>query len=257
MTTERFRHIRLDDVGSTNDEARSRMIVFPGEEFVVTGVRQLSGRGRRGRTWVSPEGNVYASFLIRAQAPTGRLPELSFVAALAVAEAASAFVDPPGRVRCKWPNDVLVDGAKVSGILLETATDTSGKMVVIAGIGINVATKPSDTPYPAVALSACSPEASVDGVFTMLRASLTTWLQTWETHGFAPVRAAWLGLADGVGEPVVVRLADGELHGRFAGLDESGALILEMPQGDVRRITAGDVFRPAQARQGESDAAGH
>lgn len=245
MTGHRFRHIALGDVGSTNDEARQRIASLAGEEFVVTGVRQLAGRGRRGRSWVSPAGNVYASFVVRPGAPTHRLPELSFVAALAVAGAVDDIIAGKASVRCKWPNDVLVDGAKVCGILLETAPDGGGGLVVIVGIGINVVSKPSDTPYPAVALAEVVPWARSDAVFDALRHALANRVELWEREGFAKVRELWLERVDGVGGPIVARLADGEVHGTFTGLDESGALLLTDAEGKLHRITAGDVFRPS------------
>lgn len=239
----RFRRIALGDVGSTNDEARSRLEMLADGPYVVTGVRQLSGRGRRGRAWTSPEGNVYASFVLRPAAPLSRFPELSFVAALAVSDAALTFIPDRARVRCKWPNDVLVDGAKLSGILLETAA-TPGGPAVIVGIGVNVVSSPPDTPYPATALAAHSADANADAVFEALAAALGDRVGRWQTDGFAAVRGAWLERADRLGEAVIARLSDREIHGRFVDLAEDGALMLENEAGDMVRIAAGDIFRP-------------
>lgn len=244
MASNRFRHVALDDVGSTNDEVRSRLDMVEQGGLVVTGRRQLQGRGRRGREWTSPEGNLYASFAFCPSVPLARFAELSFICALGVAEMAAEILGDRAEVRCKWPNDVLADGAKLAGILLETARTPTGRDAVIMGIGVNVASAPTGTPYPAFALATRAPETTVERVLAMLSTRLTAWTETWETQGFAGVRQAWLGMADGLGGPVVARLADSELHGLFEGLDDDGALLLRQDDDTLKRITAGDVFRP-------------
>ena len=244
IQTGRFRHVALGDVGSTNDEVKARLDMVEQGGVVVTAERQLQGRGRRGRVWTSPAGNLYASFGFCPLVPLARFAELSFIAALGVAEMATEVVGSAASIRCKWPNDVLADGAKLSGILLETGKTASGRDAVIMGIGVNVASAPTDTPYPAAALSALAPDVTVERVLAMLSLRLTAWTETWERQGFAGVRRAWLDMADGLGGPVIARLSDGELHGRFEGLDDDGALLLRQDDDTVRRITAGDVFRP-------------
>lgn len=245
MDTGRFCHVALGDVGSTNDEVRTRLDQLDIGPLVITAERQVKGRGRRGREWVSPVGNLYASFAFCPDVPLMRFAELSFVVAVAVAEMAEALVGTRATIRCKWPNDVLADGAKLSGILLETARSAAGRDAVIMGIGINVASAPTDTPYGAAALGLLDAEVTVERVLAMLSTRLTAWTETWETQGFAHVRNAWLAIADGLGAPIVARLADGELHGRFDGLDVDGALLLRQDDDTIRRITAGDVFRPS------------
>ena len=240
-----FHRIALGDVGSTNDEARQRLEMLGDGPYVVTGARQLSGRGRRGRAWVSPEGNVYASFALRPDAPLSRFPELSFVAALAVSDAAIEVVPDGTRVRCKWPNDVLVDGAKVSGILLETAATPQGQAVIV-GIGVNVISKPADTPYPATALAEYDAAIRADTVFEALSRALARRISQWEAGGFPAVRADWMARADALNEQVIARLSDREVRGRFVDLDEDGALLLETGAGDMVRIAAGDIFRPTK-----------
>ncbi len=240
----RFQRIALGDVGSTNDEARQRLDQVAASPIAVTGARQLSGRGRRGRNWVSPAGNLYNSFAFIPSPPLNRLPELSFVAALAVCDMARSFVADPDKVTVKWPNDVLHDGAKLSGILLETAQTPDGQHAVIIGIGINIASAPADTPYPAACLIDHSPSVNVDLAYESLSARLGDWSARWQVDGFEPIRAAWLDRVDGLGQPLIARLPDRETHGRFAGLAEDGALMLETEGGAVLRIAAGDVFRP-------------
>lgn len=240
-----FQHVALGDVESTNDEARLRIGDRAPGPFAVTAERQLKGRGRRGRDWISPRGNLYASFCLFPERPISELPELSFVAALAVCDMARTFAALHGHVRCKWPNDVLYDGAKLSGILLESASraDNAGHAVIL-GIGVNIGSAPVDTPYPAAAMESFCPSISVALAYRVLQDRLSHWSDTWQCHGFAPVRQAWLERVDGLGRPVVARLTDRELHGRFAGLADDGALMLETEGGDVVRIAAGDIFRP-------------
>lgn len=249
-----FSHIALDDVGSTNDEARARLSQLPEGEFVVTGRRQLSGRGRRGRNWSSPEGNLYASFAFCPDEPLPRLPELSFVAALAVCDMARTLTGQGEIVRCKWPNDVLCGDAKLCGILLETAALSDGRYAVIVGIGVNVASSPVGTPYPAAALLDLGFQGAVPEVLEVLSHRLGDWVGTWSSDGFSPVREAWLERASGLGQPIVARLPDRELEGRFAGMAEDGALMLETGTGDVLRIAAADVFRPGTMMQDKPDA---
>ncbi|CAA6605576.1 Biotin-(Acetyl-CoA-carboxylase) ligase (fragment) [Rhodospirillaceae bacterium LM-1] len=164
-----------------------------------------------------------------------RAAELGFVAALAIHDFAQRAA-PQANVRLKWPNDVLADGAKISGILLE-ALEPSG---VVLGMGINIATAPSATPYPAAALSAWNKDLSVEAALESLMAGLWDLYGLWREQGFLPIREMWLASAKGLGEPIEVRLEDRKLTGLFTGLDEQGALILD---GDTR-ILAGDVFFP-------------
>lgn len=252
-----FRHIALGDVGSTNDEARDRLHELEAGPFVVTGKRQIAGRGRRGRKWVSPEGNLYASFVIVPDRPLIRLPELSFVAALSVCETARSLTSGGEKIRCKWPNDVLADDAKICGILLETAALADGPYAVIVGIGVNVASCPGDTPYPAMALSDLGFSGGVDEVRLGLSEQMAEWVETWLSEGFGPVREAWLDRVSGLGQALVARLPDREIEGRFAGMAEDGALMLETGAGDVLRIAAADVFRPGIMTQEDSDASRH
>jgi BirA family biotin operon repressor/biotin-[acetyl-CoA-carboxylase] ligase len=252
-----FRHIPLDDVGSTNDEARARLGELTEGPFVLTGKRQLAGRGRRGRNWVSPEGNLYASFAFVPTEPLSRLPELSFVAALSVCDMARELTGEGDNIRCKWPNDVLAGDAKLCGILLETAGLPDGDHAVIVGIGVNVASSPADTPYPSAFLNNLGFDGKTDAVLQVLATQLGRWLHLWSVEGFDAVRQAWLDRASGLGQPVVARLPDQDIEGRFAGIAEDGALMLETGAGDVLRIAAADVFRPGLMTQDDPDASGH
>ncbi|HEV7370880.1 biotin--[acetyl-CoA-carboxylase] ligase [Arenibaculum sp.] len=241
---EGWRLLAHDVVGSTSDVAKALARDGAAHGTVVTARRQEAGRGRRGRAWTSPEGNLLASIVLRPGGRPARAAQLSFVAAIAVAEALCALVPDAVAVRCKWPNDVLLDGAKVSGILLESETTAGGTVDwLVVGIGVNVLHHPDDALYPTTSLRAAG--AAVRGpedVLEPLAAALDRWERRWAAQGFAPVRAAWLSVAHGRGGPVTARLDNATFQGRFADVDEDGALVIETAEGGLRRIAAGDVF---------------
>ncbi len=222
-----FTLVALDEVGSTNEEALKLATAGAATGTVVWAERQSKGRGRRGRAWDSPAGNLYCSIVLRPQrAPPA---QVSFAAAVALAEA----VESQGRpVQLKWPNDVLIAGAKVAGILLE---GTSSALVL--GTGVNI----ESAPPVGTSLRAHNIGASVATMLQSYLKALKSWLARWERDGFAPVRDAWLQRAIGVGQSIEVRLPAETLPGTFDGLDADGVLLLGTP-GGVRRIAAGDVF---------------
>lgn len=235
-----FSLIRLDSVGSTNDETRRLALSGAAADFlVVSATEQSAGRGRRGRAWVSPAGNLHCSVLLRVDS-LATAAQLGFVAAVALVEALSALV-PGAAFKAKWPNDVLMNGRKVAGMLLEPV----GGDWLILGIGVDVASAPPADAvlYPVAALAEQGYRGGVDAVLAALCQALAPWVERWRRDGFAPIREAWLASARGVGDQVVVRLEGETLTGRFAGLDEEGALLLGAGS-NVRRILAGDVYFP-------------
>lgn len=213
--------------------------------LIVSADEQTSGRGRQRRVWLSPVGGLYCSFLLRPQCPPRRAPELGFVAAVAVADAVRELLDSAGMVSCKWPNDVLVDGRKIAGILVESATSAGNQLdYVVVGIGINLAEHPdpSEVMFPATSLAGSgSPGVSPRTALAALARAMAHWLGRWEAEGFAAVRNAWRAVAHRPGDPLVVRLGDGELAGAFIDLDVDGALLLQTTTGR-RVVTAGDCF---------------
>ncbi len=240
-----YRLVALDEVDSTNAELRRRAAAGAEQGTLVWARRQSAGRGRRGRVWSSPPGNLYCSLLLRPARPPAEVSRLCFVAALAVGEAISALLPAAASVAHKWPNDVLVGGRKVAGILLESATVGGGIVDwVIVGVGVNVARHPDDTSYAATSLAAEGAEASVPDVLGAYVGRLDPWLGRWREEGFAPVRQAWLECAEGLGRPLEVRLARETLSGIFAELDMSGALVLATAGGGRRTVSAGEVFFP-------------
>lgn len=237
--------VSLESVGSTNEEARTlaETATSPAPDRTIVWSReQTGGRGRRGREWVSPVGNVYCSTILRPNKPADQISLLSFVASLAVHDTVCELLPQNNSVSCKWPNDVLVDGQKISGILLETS-GISGKNPdwLVLGVGINVASFPEKTAYPATSLFKLGFSGGVVTVFETFIRNLEVRLKQWEVGGFEAIRGEWLDRAIGQGTEITVNLGNKSLSGVFSDLDKEGALILD--QGEIRhRITAGDVF---------------
>lgn len=233
--------VALDAVGSTNDEAFRLGREGAPDLSLITARSQNAGRGRRGRNWSSPVGNLYASFLLRPECPVGRLAELGFVASVAAAEACNELLPAPRRVALKWPNDLLLGGAKLAGILLETIDEPpSGRMVAV-GIGINVASAAPGAAYPTTCL-ADHGAADLAQLRDALAARFADRYRQWRHHGFAPARDAWTAMAMARGRPLTVRIEAETVQGTFGGIDETGALLLDLPSGLRRRVLAGDVM---------------
>ncbi len=252
--TERsgYRLIALDTTPSTNDEAAAAARHGdPGSLWIVAG-EQRAGRGRHGRQWTSPPGNLYASLLLIDPCEPAAAPQLGFIAGLALhqAVAAEAGVDVP-RVSLKWPNDLLLDGAKVAGLLLEGHHGPDGAFAVVIGFGVNVATAPDNAAYPAKALRVVRSDLSAETLFPSLSRSFAQHFETWRNarasgaaDPFQTVRNDWLARAAGVGETVNIRMPSGERRGTFMGLDPAGRLQLRTSVG-TELIDAGDLFFPA------------
>lgn len=243
--------LAFDVLPSTNDEAARLARAGAPEGSVVWALRQTAGRGRRGRSWISAEGNLFMSLILRPQAPPARAAELSFVAAVAVAETIDGLISSGGgpggpTALCKWPNDVLLESGKIAGILLESEAGEGGEAAwVVVGVGVNLAGCPSDVERPAAALPAVkSPSAALE----LLLPAFDRLVERWRSEGFAPIRDAWLARAAGLGAPISVRLTHETVDGIFHGLDSDGVLLLDVGQGNaLRRITAGDVFFAGEA----------
>jgi BirA family biotin operon repressor/biotin-[acetyl-CoA-carboxylase] ligase len=229
-----YRLIRHNRIDSTNSEARRLAEAGERGPVWITALSQTAGRGRRGRVWDSAVGNLAATLLV-GPVPA-RCAQLSFAAALAVADTAAHFA-PRAAVTVKWPNDVLADGRKLAGILLE-----SGNGWLAVGIGINLTAYPEGTEFPATSLAALgAAPPSPDAALTLLAARFAHWYDLWMEQGFEPLRIAWLARAGGLGMPIRARLPRAEHRGVFAGLDADGALLLNQ-QGALRVISAGEVF---------------
>lgn len=243
-----FRLCAFDSIDSTNAEARRE--AAKGENHLVIWAReQTAGRGRRGREWASPPGNLYCSFLLHPDFSPEVAMRVGFVAAIALADTVASVLPRSSFVHTKWPNDVLIEDKKISGILLESATDAAGTLEwLVVGTGVNIESHPDETEYPATSLHAEGAHSINDAkLLEIYCLRYLAWYVTWKKLGFGPVRQAWLRRARGLGEPITVRLANETINGIFETMDEDGALILNT-DGVKRRITAGDVFpsRPAE-----------
>jgi BirA family biotin operon repressor/biotin-[acetyl-CoA-carboxylase] ligase len=238
-----YRLVSRETVGSTNDEAKSLARSGVGEGTLVWALEQTSGRGRRGREWVSPAGNLYTSLVLRPACPLDRAAQLGFVAALAIGDALAALLPGLGGLACKWPNDVLVRGRKIAGILLESEVGQDGNLAfLIVGVGINLVSAPVRSEFPATSVVGDGyPPPEPAAMLEAFARHFESWTRRWREEGFAPVREAWRARATGLGQPIRVRLEGTTLHGRFADIDQRGVLLLDTPDGR-RRISAGDVF---------------
>ena len=235
--------LELDEIDSTNQEAKRRAAAGVTSPLWIVAARQSEGRGRRGNAWQSLLGNLAATLLIRPERRAAECAQLSFAAALAVSDMLAGFA-PHAHLGLKWPNDVLADGRKIAGILLESESKADGTAAWLAvGIGVNLAAYPDDVELPATSLAVQGilPPTPRDAMLD-LAAAFAKWYEVWRTQGFAPVREAWLARASGLGSRVRARLAKEEIVGVFQGIDESGALLLGLAGGVTRAIAAGEVF---------------
>ena len=232
-----------DWVASTNDVARTLAGEGAPGLSAVWAKAQSSGRGRRGREWSSPVGNLYLSLLLRPECPIAAAAQLSLVAALGLGDALSEFVDI-SRVRNKWPNDVQLDGKKVSGLLLESSgVNTEAVEWVIVGCGVNVAVHPDIPNYPTTSLNEVAEQnVDVEALLNVFLRCFEVRYDAWRENGAVAIRDCWLERAVGLGQEITVRLPTKEIRGVFEGLDASGALILARTDGVRELITAGEIF---------------
>ena len=209
------------------------------EFTIVVAGEQVEGRGRRGRAWESPAGNLYTSTILRPACSVAKAAQIGFVAALSLAEALDTF---GLNARLKWPNDVLVAGGKVAGILPESEGQGDRVAWIVLGLGINIAAAPAGTPFPASSLRGAGCAATRDDVLGAYTEVFRRRYRTWTGAGFAALRADWLSRAENLGGEIEVRLHDRTVTGRFADLDPDGTLLLDR-NGDGRvRVTAGEIF---------------
>ncbi|WP_395395040.1 biotin--[acetyl-CoA-carboxylase] ligase [Novosphingobium sp. BL-8A] len=230
----------VEETASTNADLVRRLGAGEGigEGFWLRAVRQSAGRGRRGKAWSSPAGNLYASTVVALRADDPPVHTLAFVAALAVCDLVLSLLPAAASVQLKWPNDVLVDGAKISGILLERSGDH-----VIVGIGVNVVSAPelSDRATTSILASGAS-DIDAQAVLHVLDARFAERLAQWRCEGLSGTLAAWQQSAYPLGTALKVMLdGEGQVTGTFAGLDPDGALRLRLADGGLRVIHAGDV----------------
>ncbi|HSD34147.1 MAG TPA: biotin--[acetyl-CoA-carboxylase] ligase [Alphaproteobacteria bacterium] len=233
-------------VGSTNEDAKRLALAGAPEFTLIWALEQKQGRGRRGRSWSSPRGNLYLSLVLRPEVAAGEAAQIGFVAAVALAETLRPLLPPGAEIALKWPNDVLIGRRKVSGILPEAVSGEAGRVeALILGIGVNVASHPEGSAWPATDLAAEGAKIALEPLLERLAAALDRWIGIWGREGFAPVRARWMESALGAGERMELRLEHRVLAGRFIEIDAEGALLLAPTDGSPpQKIRAGEVFFP-------------
>lgn len=237
-----FRVERQAEIDSTNEALKLRAIAGAEEGLVLRADVQTAGKGRRGRSWESGAGNLYMSILLRPGKSPAEAATLGFVAAIALGRLLRAVLTVP--VLHKWPNDVLVDGSKISGILLESGGVTGGKVDwLVLGLGLNLRHHPSEGIYPTTDLMAAGgPSLTPDQAMDLLLSELHPLYEVWLNRGFAALRQDWLAHCTGLGEMVLARLEREEIRGRFEDIDPDGTLVMALADGSRRRIAAGDIF---------------
>jgi BirA family biotin operon repressor/biotin-[acetyl-CoA-carboxylase] ligase len=247
----------FETIGSTSAEAcRQGRLGRTGPLWFVSD-HQTAGRGRRGNAWATPPGNLAASLLLSTDLPPATIATLGFVAGLALHRALECCLPlrgesglPDGvlqprqaRFSLKWPNDVLADGAKLAGILLETEQRPNGRRFLVIGIGVNVAHVPDGLPYRAASLAGLGLNVTADLLFTALSREWLELAGIWdEGQNFAEVRRLWLQRAAGLGADIVVRNGSATLHGTFETLDAGGQLVVRLGDGSSRCVSAGDIY---------------
>lgn len=235
----------FETIDSTMDEARRRVASGMSGPAWLAARQQTTGRGRQGRIWASPPGNLAATGVFPVNTAPAQAAQLSFVAALAVADVLHTLA-PTATVGLKWPNDVLLNGRKSAGILLETLKTTPTGLTIAVGIGLNLLHHPPEAEAnwpPTSLLRETGTEPDFDRTLVALAHAMDGWMSIHAREGFAPVRSAWRAKAIQIGGRIEVRLPNRTLTGRFNDLDADGALVLEGPNG-TQRVAAGDVFFP-------------
>ena len=263
-----YRLSAFDTVGSTNTEALTAAAAGDRGGLWFAALQQTEGRGRRGRPWQSPHGNLAASLLIVPDADPAVAATLGFVAGVALNRALSVVLpggmvklgidgaegDVAGRrarIALKWPNDVLADGAKLAGILLEAAKRPDGQHAIVIGFGINVVAAPRGLPYPATSLADLGVERRAEDVFEAVSDAWVEAFSLWrDGRGIGDILARWRLAAAGIGAPVAVQRPDGVVRGVFETVDEAGRLIVRTDDRSLIAITAGDVHFGATATAG-------
>jgi BirA family biotin operon repressor/biotin-[acetyl-CoA-carboxylase] ligase len=236
---------RFENIPSTSDLAKKRAEDGAPSWTAIVASSQSAGRGQHQRHWVSPPGNLYCSVILRPETSPAESAELSFVSALAASDVLSELL-PESDVRLKWPNDVLISGKKIAGLLLEAGPAEPNGLVpwIVIGLGLNISSYPEDIEYPVTSIHA-ERKGSYPSPATLLSEyldALSLRLAEWREAGFSAIRTAWLIRAYGLGDTATVHHADGDIRGIFIDIDENGGFILEMEEGKRRTITGGAIY---------------
>lgn len=224
------------------DEARSRVLQGTEEGSVIVAIRQSSGRGRRGRVWESTPGNLYLTYVTYVKTLLSEAPQLSFIACVAAGQELRPLLPPTHSLTYKWPNDLLLNGKKVGGFLLEAVeTSTRNEIGYLIGCGLNLKTYPDQVRYPATSFQHEGIYLSLEEVLLGLSSSLQRYISLWQKEGFSPIQDLWMEHAANLGKKINVGLEDKLSEGIFEGIDEAGLLMLKTSEGRVKLI-AGEIL---------------
>jgi len=240
-------HVHIEAVDGTNAEAMRRVLAGERAPLWITADRQAAGKGRSGRAWSSQPGNLFASYIATVSCQPAKAGQLSLVAGVATYDAIVRAGAAPG-LRLKWPNDILIGPAKTGGILIEsTVRPGQAGTVAVIGVGLNLVSAPEDLGRAATFLAQHGIELSPQEALCFLAQTMKDWMTKWDNGaGFVEVREAWLERAGAIGEPLTVNAGTTPVSGRFAGLDDSGALLLDSADGRQLSFSFGDVSLDAQ-----------
>ncbi|MBP6950677.1 MAG: biotin--[acetyl-CoA-carboxylase] ligase [Alphaproteobacteria bacterium] len=232
----------FDSLPSTMDEARAKALAGAEEGTVVVAFQQSQGRGRRGRVWESLPGNLCFTYISTIKAPLAEAPQLSFVACVAIGERLRSLLPPTHSLTYKWPNDLLLNGKKVGGILLEALSlPEKRERGYLIGCGINLKTPPQQVRYPATSFQEEGIYLSLKEVLSAIVSSLEHYIDVWRKDGFAPIHALWMKDVANFEKEIVFDLEGKTYEGVFEGIDESGFLLLNTPQGKMK-LMAGEIL---------------
>lgn len=248
-----MRTYRFESLDSTSLKAARYAVKGDHGPLWICAAKQTAGRGRSGREWVSEPGNLYATHLLPVRDDPQHAALHSFAACLAVVDTLRVLVAKGSpSIALKWPNDVLFDGRKIAGVLLESGVTEAGRWLSI-GIGLNLADAPQNTRWPTISVAEAAGRAApnVEAALAILAAAMAVRVDQLAQKGFAPIRADWLKKAVRLGERIEARLPHETILGVFETLDDDGAMVLQTETGP-RRIHAGEVYFPEGA-----DASGH
>lgn len=236
----------LDHIDSTNAEALRRAEKGQSKPLWILAKHQSEGRGRRGRKWITAPGNLFATLLLNWSGPREQLSELSFVAAVSCAEMLESLIENShceAKVSLKWPNDILLNGAKVGGILIETSPINEGNIAIAIGIGINVANHPTEAlAYPTTDFAQAGLKVTSSEVFEKMAVKFDHYFHQWQqTSGFATIKQRWLKFGPTIGQQLGVNTGMEVITGEFIGLQDHGELQLLLADGSQHIIVAGDI----------------
>src|SRR5947209_19473123 len=245
-----YRLEAFERIGSTNAEALVRARSGEAGPLWFVTSEQAAGRGRRNRPWIAPRGNLAASILEVMQVPPAVAATLGFAAGLALVAALRSAGSDETAFALKWPNDVMANGEKLAGILLE-AEAVGDRLAVVVGVGTNVVAAPEGTPTPATSLHALGIQLTAEQLFAALCDAWAEFRGIWDDgRGFAEIRRRWLERAAGLGGPVSIVSGGSTVTGSFDTIDEIGCMIVRTSDGRRVPISAGDVYFGAAASAG-------